>query len=176
MEIRERGSPARKRDVFVVVAAQYLAVVLGCASGFAVHHNLGYSNDALRIVLGLMISPHLLAPLAIWALVIEWVLSAKSPTPLRRHSGAGWLCLVLAAYAEFLILADPFAEPTGDVGFVTGVHLLLPFLLAISVLVRSKAWLGVVAAVLFFKICLSMLIYNWSSSGGYMGFSHGIAT
>lgn len=81
------------------------------------------------------------------------------------------LSLVLAAYGGLLMLADPFTEYRGNVSFLVGVALLLPFLLAISVFVRGSAWLAVGGSGLFFAIGLIMICENALSRCILRGFS-----
>jgi hypothetical protein len=51
--------------------------------------------------------------------------------------------------------AEPFLWYDGDTTFVTGILLLIPFLLGMSSLVRAGAWRGVVGSILFFAQSLA---------------------
>ena len=66
--------------------------------------------------------------------------------------------------------SEPFLDYRGDITFVFGVSLLLPLFFAMSLLVRWRAWLGLVAVVVFFATCVSMLAHNGSSESGGTGF------
>jgi hypothetical protein len=83
---------------------------------------------------------------------------------------AACLCTVLLALAFTLMTKEPFVHYHNKATFVIQVHLLLPFLLAVGPLVRSRAWLGVVGAVLFFAASLSMIIENAYLRNGAAGF------
>jgi hypothetical protein len=69
--------------------------------------------------------------------------------------------------------AEPFLWYRGDSTFLTGILLLLPFLLGMSPLVGAGAWLGVVGSVLFFAQSLAMLTHNGSCEVGCSGFNTG---
>ncbi len=83
---------------------------------------------------------------------------------------APWICLALASYAAWLMFDEAFLWYSGDRDFIQGVVLMLPFLLAVSPLVRANAWLGVLGSALFFATSLAMLIRNGISQFGGSGF------
>jgi hypothetical protein len=84
-----------------------------------------------------------------------------------------WACITLGSYALWLMYADAFLWYHDDGSFVTGIILLLPFLLAIGPLVRAGAWLAVTGSALFFATSVAMLIRNGFSISGGSGFVAG---
>jgi hypothetical protein len=84
-----------------------------------------------------------------------------------------WVCLGLATYAAWLMSIEAFLWYIDDSSFVRGVLLVLPFLLAMSLLVRAGAWFGVVGSALFFATALAMLVRNGCSRLGGTGFFAG---
>ncbi len=96
----------------------------------------------------------------------------------QAHLNTGLLCEFLFLYAAWYrtgllgILPAPSLYYTNNEGLVYKILLLLPFLLATGPLVRSKAWIGVAGAVMFFASVLAMLISNaasWRSCFGFFG-------
>ncbi len=148
----------------IAAAAQYGALGLGCLMGFA------------RFV-----GNEYIGGVALLALVGEILHFRLSPRLGQAHPNTALLCEALFLYAGWfyngLFIFDPPSLDYSDgAGFVITVHLLLPFLLAIGPLVRSKAWIGVAGVIVFFATVLSMLIFNgFCLTSGTGFFTHWIA-
>ena len=148
----------------IAAAAQYGALGLGCLHG-------------IRRVLG----SEYLGGIALLAFFGEMLRFRLSPRLGQAHPNTALLCAALLLYAGWFynglfILDPPSLDYTDGAGFVITIHLLLPFLLAIGPLVRSKAWIGVAGVIVFFATVLSMLIFNgFCLTSGTGFFSHWIA-
>ena len=89
----------------------------------------------------------------------------------RRARVAAWLCFIAAFLAVELMERESFVEYDDNLTVIIQFHLMLPFLIIIGPLMRSRAWLGALGAVLFYASSLSMIISNADSSGsGEYGF------
>jgi hypothetical protein len=139
---------------------QYSAVGLGAAWGLGAAHHVRYVG----------IGGSLFGSLAVILLGIEWLHFIASRRLRIASPVASWVCVALASYALGLMWAEPFLWYGGDITFVTGILLLLPFLLGMSHLVRAGAWLGVVGSILFFAQLLAMLTHNGSCEVDGSGF------
>jgi len=183
------------RSALIVIAAQYLAVIVGVYWGRDVilRRQLqliprGWTGlfrllDALSpyCLRGRLPAPtlqgvewipvfHLEGPLAALALAVAGLRVAASPRLRRTHRQRMWLCLSLFCYVVWLMYLEPFYDYRGDISFIIGVLLLTPVLLAMSPLVRCCAWLGLSGAMLFLATSLAMIIDNACSRGGCTGF------
>jgi hypothetical protein len=87
-----------------------------------------------------------------------------------RARVAASLCFVVACFAVLLMVCEPFVGYRGSLTVIIQFHLMLPFLVVIGPLMRSRAWLGAAGAVLFYATSLSMIIKNAISRGGEYGF------
>lgn len=153
----------RLRSILMVCALDYGAAGLGAGWGLAAGYRVGWVGAGGALFGGV----------AVVLFAAEWLrLVVPGRFKTTRPIGA-WVSLALGCYATALMFADTFYDYSGDSDFVTGVLLLVPFLLAISPLVRAAAWLGVAGSILFFAQCLAMLTYNgcWLDWGH--GFFHG---
>jgi hypothetical protein len=108
--------------------------------------------------------------LGVILLGVDWLHFIASRRLRIRSPVASCVCFALASYALGLMWAEPFLWYDGDITFVTGILLLLPFLFGMSPLVRAGAWLGVVGSILFFAQSLAMLTHNGSCEVGGSGF------
>jgi hypothetical protein len=154
----------RAGTVLVVVAAQSLAVALGWIWGFEWYPHEIYDWKLLAWLLEWKVTGRA----AIVAFLCEWLrLLALRGCRLRAtRTASPWVSLALAVYAGCIMLNEPFIDYSGDISFITGVLLITPFMLAISVLVRQRAGIGVAGAVVFFATCLSLLLVNGRNWGG----------
>jgi hypothetical protein len=142
---------------------QYSAADLGAAWGVGAAHHVSYIG----------ISGSLFGSLGFILLGVEWLHFIASRRLRIASPLASWVCVALACYALGLVQAEPFLEYDGDITFVTGVLLLLPFLFGMSPLVHARAWLGVVGSILFYAQSLAMLTHNGSCEAGGSGFFTG---
>ncbi len=77
----------------------------------------------------------------------------------------------LSLYAALIMLIEPFLwYQSDDSTFIEGVILMVPFLLAMSPLVRFGAWIAATGSALFFASSLAMLMHNGSCRHGGSGF------
>lgn len=152
----------RKRlaTVALVCAAQVAAVGLGVAWGLGAAHRVRWLSGCWSLAGGL----------AVVALGVESLHYLASRRLRTARPVAPWLCAGLGSYAAWLMSVEAFLWYTGDDSFITGVLRLLPFLLAMSPLVRARAWLGVAGCALFFATSLAMLTLNGFSRLGGSGF------
>jgi hypothetical protein len=154
----------RKRlaNIALGCAVQYAAAGLGTALGLARAHHVYWLGVPCSIVGGL----------SVLLLSVEWLhylafRRSRTPAPVIP-----WVCMTLGSYALCLMYVDAFLWYYDDSSFVTGVMLLLPFLLAIGPLVGAGAWLAVAGSALFLATSLGMLISNGCSvtgGSGYLG-------
>jgi hypothetical protein len=157
------GMPKRHATIAWVCAVQYGAAGLGAAWGLGAAHHVPYTG----------ISGSLFGSLGVILLGVQWLHFIASRRFRIASPVASWVCVALACYALALMRAEPFLWYYGDITFVTGVLLLLPFLFGMSPLVRARAWLGVVGSILFFAQSLAMLTHNGSCRSGGSGFFTG---
>jgi hypothetical protein len=157
----------RAGTVLVVVAAQSLAVAFGCTWGFSWYPDVIYRWKLVAWLL----DEKAAGSAAIVAFLSEWLRLLVSRRLRATRTASPWLCLALAIYAGSIMLSEPFIGYSGDISFMIGVMLIMPFMLAISVLVRQRAWIAVAGAVVFAAACLSLLIINGSDwRGVWTGF------
>src|SRR5262249_4899407 len=123
----------RRATVAWVCAVQYSAAGLGAAWGVGAAHHVAYIG----------IGGSLFGTLGVILLGVEWLHFIASCRLRIASAVCWWVCIALACYALGLMGAEPFLWYYGDITFVTGVLVLLPFLFGISPLVRARAWLGV---------------------------------
>jgi hypothetical protein len=73
----------------------------------------------------------------------------------------------LAGYAVLIMLWDPFLWGGSEAGVLLGVAAVLPPLLCLRPLVRSRAWLAVCGVVLFSATTIACLLANggWGGEG-----------
>src|SRR5262245_51516069 len=111
----------RKRQATIAwaCAAQYSAAGLGAAWGLGAAHHLSYIG----------IDGSLFGSLGVILLGVEWLRFTASRRLRIASPVASWVCGALASYALGLMWAEPFLWYHGDITFVTGILLLLPFLL-----------------------------------------------
>jgi hypothetical protein len=156
------------QPVAIGVFAQSLAVCLGYSLGLARVHGVDPGWAYLPLVW--LLEWHVAGATAIFILVVELAHFLGSRKLRQVEPAVPWVCLSLALFAGCTMYCDPLVNYQGDVTFITGVVLMLPWLLLISPLVRSEAWLGLAAAILFISTLLSMLIFNacsWRSARGF---------
>jgi hypothetical protein len=181
------------RSALIVAAAQYFAVILGvywCRARIVFQrHRLSpwaWPGDftLLDMLYGLRASVplptlqgiewihawHLEACLATLALAIAGVRLLVSAQLRRTHRKRMWVCLSLFCYLAWLMYTEPFLNGSDDTSFVIGVLLLTPVLLAMSLLVRCREWLGLAGAVVFLATSVAMMIENGCPRGGLTGF------
>jgi hypothetical protein len=154
--------------VLTSVAAQVTAVTTGLALGFARFHRVNIEWVPLPFS-GFVEWP-IAGMSAVLLLAVEFFRYLSFASLRLRNPATPWLCLSLALLAALTIYVDPLVDYRGDITFMVGIYLILPWLLAIGPLVRSKSWLGVVAAVVFAGVLLSMLIENGCSLKSSSGF------
>lgn len=155
----------RKRlaTVALVCAAQVAAVGFGIAWGLGAAHRVPWLQARWSLAGGV----------AVLGLGVESLRYLASRRLRMAEPVAPWVCIGLGLYAAWLMSVEAFLWYTGDSSFVIGVLRLLPFLLAMSPLVRAGAWLGVAGSASFFATALAMLIRNGCSRLGGSGFFWG---
>lgn len=108
--------------------------------------------------------------LAALALGIEGLCALASPRLRRACSSRIWPCVSLSCYLMWLMYIEPFYLYRGNITFIAGVLLLTPVLLAMSLLVRMRAWIGLLGAMVFFATWIAMMTHNACFRGGMSGF------
>lgn len=157
-----RGGMNRLQSALIAAGFQYGAAGHGGFLGLVRSGQL----DVPRWTLGWLPGPRALADAALLALLLEMIRFMGSPRLRQAHRNTGILCESLLLYAAwfrnglFGILDVPTLEYADRQGLVYKVVLLVPFLLAIGPLVRSRAWIGVAGTVLFYAVVLAMLVGN----------------
>ena len=146
--------------VALVCATLVAAVALGIAWGLGAAHGVRWVRG--RWSLCGCFAVFILAAESLHYLASRPLRTAKPLTP--------WVCMGLGSYAAWLMSTEAFMWYTGDSFFIMGVLRLLPYLLAVSPLVRTGAWLGVTGSLWFFATSLAILIRNGFSLQGGSGF------
>jgi hypothetical protein len=152
----------RKRfaNIALACAAQYAAAGLGTVWG------LGAAPGVRRLP-----GPWCLAGgIAVLMLGIEWLHYLASRRLRTATPVIPLVCLALGSYAVWLMIVEAFLWYIDDASFVTGVLLLVPFLLAMGPLIGAGAWLGASGSALYFATSLAMLTRNGFSLSGGSGF------
>ncbi len=161
------------QSALIAAGFQYGAAGLGAFLGLVRSRQL----DVPRWTLGWMPGRPALADAALLAFLVEMIRFMSSPRLRQAHRNTGILCEALLLYAAwfrnglFGILDVPTLEYVGRQGLVYTIMLLVPFLLAIGPLVRSRAWIGVAGTVLFYAVVLAMLVGNAFAQGWGCEFS-----
>jgi hypothetical protein len=127
------------------ISLQYGAVILGLAWGWLAFRDHQIWESWLT---------YWLAPGA-----ISVVLLALPSFGLNRGN-AGGLAAALACYAPLIMRIEPFVEVYDGVSLLWGVGAILPPLLCIKILVRSRAWPAVWGVVLFAATSIACLTFN----------------
>jgi hypothetical protein len=147
------------RTIMIVASAQYVAIAIGMCWGYLylVHScwiSPGFSTGALSFL----------------AFGIEALrfMAKTGPTPARWRTACA--CVGLCLYCGHIMWADPFFNCDDDRHVIELMVLLMPFLLAINLFVRSRAWLAVLASIILFATSIAMLIHNAGCRGGAGGF------
>jgi hypothetical protein len=157
------GRSGRLRDTALVSASQLASVGLGAAWGIGLSHRVEWLPGPSALCGGF-------AVLSFGCDGAHYLLSARGRA---GHRVSAFLCIALGVYAVILMAGEAFLFYSGNESFITGVLLLLPFLLALSPLVRARAWLGVVGVIVFIATSLAMLIRNGMSIWRGTGFVEG---
>jgi hypothetical protein len=147
---------------------QVLALALGCFLGFVRVYQVDIPWGL--VPLAWLLESRVGSVMAVFLLIVEFMRFVVSASLRQRNPVTPWHCLFLALFACWTMYSEPLANYLGDSTFFTGVYYMLPWLLSVSPMVRSKAWLGVSACVLFLAVLLSMLVFNGSSSRSFEGF------
>jgi hypothetical protein len=160
----------RLRSVIVAAAAQYGALALGCFLGGPRSYGIEIPDTAITRVLAPLLTFEGLGSIAALAFSVEALRYFISSRLRQADPATAWLCLGLLIYVGWFMVGGVSLEFEDGDRFVIHIYLLLPFLLAIGPLVRSKAWFGLAGAILFYATALSIIIGNgfyWRSGGGF---------
>jgi hypothetical protein len=148
------------RAVFVVAMAQYLSVFLGAGWGWA----------RIEHVVFVPLPYEVAGCLAVLAIGIDWLRFLRTPRLRDADPVPQLVLMILACYLAWLMMEEPFLYYSGDETFVRNVLLLTPLLLAMSPMVRWRAWLGLLGTALFFATALAMMMHNACCHNGGNGF------
>lgn len=167
-----RGVPMSKRLRATILTAtlQYGAFALGCMPALRWYHWFDIAPLPAAVLLGCLLQPEILGILAATAFFAETIRRYASSPLQKRDVAIAWLCLSLLIYVGWFMAGGVSLEFDDSNRFVIQMHLLLPFLLAIGPLVRSRAWFGVAGAVMFYVAALSIVVGNgffWRSGKGF---------
>lgn len=170
-----RRGMSRLQSALIAAGFQYGAAGLGVFLGLVRSGQL----DVPRWIIGLLLEARALATIALLALLVEMIRFMSSPRLRQAHRNTGILCEALLLYAAWFHngLLGIFDEPSlyygGNQDLVFKILLLVPFLLAIGPLLRSRAWIGVAGTLIFLVVVLEMLVGNAFARGWGSGFRGG---
>lgn len=161
------------REILWIAIIQYGTVGAGCVWGWIFAH--------ARYFLPPELAAHVHWTSAFWPwmgisgpllLVAEGLRFAILTRQDSRNRLIPWACGALACIAAFILFVEQFLWLGGgseDV-FFGGILPLVPFLLAVGPLIRSRAFLGLVGIILFMMASLAMIVSNGFSLYGGVGF------
>jgi hypothetical protein len=143
------------KSAIKVSAIQYSAALAGLVWGWAADIYLRRPQPHLFPFIGF----HFFGKAGAFAallLGLAWLGTLFRRRSPGRSKLAPWICLSLAIYAAYLLYSDLPDAFSGE-ELVWWLLALLPFLMAIGHLVRSRAWLGVAGAALFYATAVALL-------------------
>jgi hypothetical protein len=156
---------ARKwREISMIVVAQYFSALLGWCWGLAL-----LRRDAPWWRLLTLFDWKVTGVAAGVAFLVEAGRTEGHPGRERARRCTRSSCFALGVFVFVVMLLDPFVNCQDNGSLVAGLLLVVPTLLAIGALARSKAWLALAAAILFFATCVAMIVVN-RNSGAARGF------
>lgn len=151
--IPTRPGSSTHSSLWTIILVQPAAVLLGIAWGFALLRGpVPHSSTVLW-------------PLTGCAAVVLLGIECLRSRPVRQHGStkamACGLSMSLVFLALFIMFSEQFIYVSHSESLVLcGITLILPFIVAVSVFVRSRCWFGMSGAVLFVATSCAMLTYN----------------
>jgi hypothetical protein len=142
--------------IYKTIALQYLAVLLGVTWWrITDSYYSSFSHSELWLLPGVL-ALIILGSAFFWSWMHDY---REGEARVASLSGA------LAGYAVLIMLWDPFVWGGSEAGDLLGVLLVLPPLLCLRPLVRSRSWLAVCGVVLFSATAIACLLANGGRGG-----------